>query len=57
MSELGGRQETPGQPLNTQIGKLRLQDKGKRNRHPKLWLLVLAQPPGSLGESPHSVLS
>lgn len=56
MSEPGGRRETAGQSLNTQTGTPRLQDKGKRNRHPKLWLLVLAQPRGSLGTSPYSVL-
>lgn len=30
MSELEGGQETPGQSLNTQIGKLRLRGKEKR---------------------------
>lgn len=51
-SELEGSEETPRQSLNTEIRKLRLRDKGKKGRHPKLWLLVLAQPLCDPGQVP-----
>lgn len=48
MSELEGSQETPGQSVNTQIGKLRPRGKGK-------WVSEslasgVVQPPGDPGQ-------